>query len=46
MVNINYVYRLTVELFFPLESYEGNIPEMDIEKLFKLAKRNVDVEER
>lgn len=46
MVNINDVYRLTVRLFFPLESYEGSIPEMDIEKQFELAKRNVDVEER
>ncbi|GAB7387853.1 LLM class oxidoreductase [Bacillaceae bacterium] len=31
--------RLTLGLFFPLESYEGSIPEMDLEKQVKLAKR-------
>ncbi|WP_201317760.1 LLM class oxidoreductase [Paenibacillus sp. EPM92] len=31
--------RLTLGLLFPLESYEGSIPEMDIEKQMKLAKR-------
>jgi len=29
-----------------MESYEGSIPEVGIEKQFELAKRNVDVEER
>lgn len=31
--------NLTLGLFFPLESYEGSIPEMNIEKQMKLAKR-------
>lgn len=31
--------HLTIGLFFPLESYEGSIPEMDMEKQMKLAKR-------
>ncbi|NGQ94252.1 LLM class oxidoreductase [Brevibacillus sp. SYP-B805] len=31
--------QLTLGLFFPLESYEGSIPEMNIEKQVKLAKR-------
>jgi luciferase-type oxidoreductase len=31
--------HLTLGLFFPIESYEGSIPEMDIEKQLKLAKR-------
>jgi luciferase-type oxidoreductase len=31
--------HLTLGLFFPLESYEGSIPEMNIEKQIKLAKR-------
>ncbi|WP_134701970.1 LLM class oxidoreductase [Ammoniphilus sp. YIM 78166] len=31
--------HLTLGLFFPLESYEGSIPEMNIEKQMKLAKR-------
>ena len=31
--------KLTLGLFFPLESYEGSIPEMDIEKQLQLAKR-------
>jgi luciferase-type oxidoreductase len=31
--------ELTLGLFFPLESYEGSIPEMNIEKQMKLAKR-------
>lgn len=31
--------RLTLGLFFPLESYEGSVPEMNIEKQLKLAKR-------
>lgn len=31
--------NLTLGLFFPLESYEGSIPEMNIEKQIKLAKR-------
>jgi luciferase-type oxidoreductase len=31
--------KLTLGLFFPLESYEGSIPEMNIEKQIKLAKR-------
>ncbi|ALS22549.1 MULTISPECIES: LLM class oxidoreductase [Paenibacillus] len=31
--------HLTLGLFFPLESYAGSIPEMNIEKQMKLAKR-------
>ncbi|WP_126425195.1 LLM class oxidoreductase [Brevibacillus marinus] len=31
--------NLTLGLFFPLESYEGSIPEMNMEKQLKLAKR-------
>ncbi|GAB2715960.1 LLM class oxidoreductase [Paenibacillus thermoaerophilus] len=31
--------HLTLGLFFPLEAYSGSIPEMDIEKQVKLAKR-------
>ncbi len=31
--------RLTLGLFFPLESYEGSIPEMNVEKQIKRAKR-------
>jgi luciferase-type oxidoreductase len=31
--------NLTLGLFFPLEAYEGSIPEMNIEKQMKLAKR-------
>jgi luciferase-type oxidoreductase len=31
--------HLTLGLFFPIESYEGSIPEMNIEKQIKLAKR-------
>jgi luciferase-type oxidoreductase len=31
--------KLTLGLFFPLESYEGSIPEMNMEKQIKLAKR-------
>ena len=31
--------KLTLGLFFPIESYTGDIPEMDIEKQMKLAKR-------
>jgi luciferase-type oxidoreductase len=31
--------KLTLGLFFPLESYKGSIPEMNIEKQIKLAKR-------
>ncbi len=31
--------HLTLGLFFPLESYEGSVPEMNIEKQLKLAKR-------
>ncbi len=31
--------NLTLGLFFPLESYGGSIPEMNIEKQIKLAKR-------
>jgi luciferase-type oxidoreductase len=31
--------NLTLGLFFPLESYEGDIPEMNMEKQLKLAKR-------
>lgn len=31
--------NLTLGLFFPLESYEGSIPEMDMEKQLKRAKR-------
>lgn len=31
--------HLTLGLFFPLESYEGSIPEMNMEKQMKLAKR-------
>jgi luciferase-type oxidoreductase len=31
--------NLTLGLFFPIESYEGSIPEMDVEKQMKLAKR-------
>jgi len=31
--------HLTLGLFFPIESYEGSIPKMDIERQMKLAKR-------
>jgi luciferase-type oxidoreductase len=31
--------KLTLGLFFPIESYMGDIPEMNIEKQMKLAKR-------
>lgn len=31
--------KLTLGLFFPIESYMGDVPEMDIEKQMKLAKR-------
>ncbi|MGG1313857.1 MULTISPECIES: LLM class oxidoreductase [Cohnella] len=31
--------NLTLGLFFPLESYEGSVPEMNLEKQMKLAKR-------
>ncbi|MFC3882339.1 LLM class oxidoreductase [Bacillus songklensis] len=31
--------KLTLGLFFPLESYMGSVPEMNIEKQMKLAKR-------
>jgi luciferase-type oxidoreductase len=31
--------KLTVGLFFPIESYMGDVPEMNIEKQIKLAKR-------
>jgi len=31
--------HLTLGLFFPLESYEGSIPKMNMEKQIKLAKR-------
>ncbi|WP_027094013.1 LLM class oxidoreductase [Cohnella thermotolerans] len=31
--------HLTLGLFFPLESYEGSIPEMNVDKQIKLAKR-------
>lgn len=31
--------HLTLGLFFPLESYKGSIPEMNMEKQIKLAKR-------
>jgi luciferase-type oxidoreductase len=31
--------HLTLGLFFPLESYDGSIPEMNVEKQIKLAKR-------
>lgn len=31
--------HLTLGLFFPIESYEGSIPEMNIEKQMQLAKR-------
>jgi luciferase-type oxidoreductase len=35
--------KLTLGLFFPLESYEGSIPEMNMEKQLKLAKRAEDL---
>ncbi len=31
--------KLTLGLFFPIESYQGSVPEMNIEKQMKLAKR-------
>lgn len=31
--------KLTLGLFFPLESYQGSVPEMDMDKQLKLAKR-------
>lgn len=31
--------KLTLGLFFPIESYMGDVPEMNIEKQMKLAKR-------
>ncbi len=34
---------LSLGLFFPLESYEGSIPEMDVEKQLKLTKQAEEV---
>jgi luciferase-type oxidoreductase len=31
--------KLTLGLFFPIESYQGSVPEMNLEKQMKLAKR-------
>ena len=33
--------KLTIGLFFPLESYQGSIPRMEIEEQMKLAIRSL-----
>lgn len=36
--------KMTLGLFFPIESYEGSIPEMDLEKQMSLAKITEDMQ--